>query len=111
MRAVPAAFLLALPLLRGACSDDGGRDVAPSAALDTPQAGADAPDPSGYAVVGDDVYPPLLHRAEAVRCAALVSDSDFLECATDSDPDCGDGFACDACWRWRSARSSRAFCD
>jgi hypothetical protein len=90
---IPAVCLLVLPLLLGACSDDGGRDVGPSAAPDTPQAGSDAPDPSGYAVVGEDVYPPLLHRAEAVPCADSVSDSDFLACATDRD--CGDGFACE----------------
>jgi hypothetical protein len=56
---------------------DGGR---------LPDAGV--PDDRGYAIVGLDIYPPLLSRVRAVPCGASAGSA----CTADSD--CGAGQAC-----------------
>jgi hypothetical protein len=51
--------------------------------------GGAEPDVNGYAIVGDDVFPPLLERVLAIDCQPGTSAS---ECISDSD--CGPGNAC-----------------
>jgi hypothetical protein len=61
------------------------------AARDADAALRDHPvDEFGYAIVGDDVYPPLYQRVEA-KCVPL---SAGLSGECDADEDCGPGFAC-----------------
>jgi hypothetical protein len=52
-------------------------------------------EPSGYAIHGVDLHPPLLHRVVAVPCAESIGD-----CR--SDADCGAGAAC-LCGPWPGA--------
>jgi hypothetical protein len=76
----------------------GGMNLAmqprPDAGAQQPHAGAPATDhpvdKSGYAVVGDDVYPPLYERVEAVACEDVAP----LPSQCSKDDDCGAGFAC-----------------
>src|SRR5262245_41814194 len=49
-------------------------------------------EPTGYAIHGEDLFPPLMHRVVAVACAEAIG-----ECG--SDADCGAGAAC-LCGPW-----------
>lgn len=62
------------------------RSTAQDAFIDSPSASDDL----GYALAGEDLYPPLFHRVMPVTCPA----SPYALSACRSDEDCGDGFAC-----------------
>lgn len=65
-------------------------------------AGCAAADEQGYAVVGDDLFPPLERRVRAVACP------DGGACVVDAD--CGDGMACYCREAWLPARCVPAEC-
>jgi hypothetical protein len=74
----------------GGGSADLGSNSGGATASGGANVGGAEPDAAGYAIVGRDLFPPLLQRVLAVDCQPLAGGS--AECT--SDGDCGVGRAC-----------------
>ena len=72
----------------GGSANSGGSSSGGSSSGGATNSGGAEPDATGYAIVGEDLYPPLLQRVLAVDCPPSV----LAECVSDSD--CGAGKAC-----------------